>query len=377
LAALFVSGCQHTHLRHNTVYQAKTLSEIYEQQVLDNLAMIVHDAHALPFFAYPKDGSTNITDQATIAATPFRNFEHVFGINGSRTGLEQWGLTPVADPAKLQLMQCAYQRAVYGHGLSACSKCCENEKSFEGKPDEVIRVFDVKTGTPLRNPKSCEFYTVQLADSGDGFGHWTYLHSNGKTYPIDSQGNVTIEHYDCHGSCAISCGWVCHGGRHDVPDDHCAMVGHHCGTYVWVNKCHRQHLTQLALRILDYAVNDPAIVLEREKEVTLNIDRYGEYTNDESKRVGTVKAVIGIDDPISSLLVIDCNQKARDSSQVNDGTGAMLRYGLDVLIGPESTSPPTPAEASKIVIPKSRAVRPGDGYPNQFRIQRDLNALGR
>ncbi len=58
------SGCQHTHLKYNAVRQAGTLSEIFEQQVLDNLAMFVHDPHSLPYFAYPGDGTTALTDSA-------------------------------------------------------------------------------------------------------------------------------------------------------------------------------------------------------------------------------------------------------------------------------------------------------------------------
>ena len=154
-------GCQHTHLRYNTVRQAETLAEIYEQQVLDNLAKTVHDAHALPYFAYPKDGSTRITDEGSFSASPIHDFRSEFGIGGKRSGLEQWGLTPVSDPAKLQLMQCAYQRAVYGQPLSRCVDCCNLEKAFEGLPDLTLQVLDPNTGEALCNPETGESYRIE------------------------------------------------------------------------------------------------------------------------------------------------------------------------------------------------------------------------
>ena len=52
-AALAGTGCTHVQLRKNTVNQADTLSEIYQQQVLDNLAMFVYDYYSLPHFAIP------------------------------------------------------------------------------------------------------------------------------------------------------------------------------------------------------------------------------------------------------------------------------------------------------------------------------------
>ena len=207
-------GCQHTHLRHNTVHQAKSLAEIYEQQVLDNLAKTVHDAHALPFFAYPDDGSTNIQDTANITASPFNNFTNVFGINGSRSGLEQWGLVPVADPDKLQLMQCAYQRAIYGQPLSECAKCCDIEREFENPGTEKLKVDS----------------PVVYADGSTG----DYLHTDGKYYPVDEEGYANVPKYDCDGPCAITCGWIGYGKRCDVPKDCCYLTGFHCGTYVWV-----------------------------------------------------------------------------------------------------------------------------------------------
>jgi len=318
-------GCQTTHLRYNTVRQAKSLSQIYEQQVMDNIAMTVHDAHALPFFAYPTDGSTNITDTANIAATPFRQFHNVFGINGSRSGLAQWGLAPVSDPDKLALMQCAYQTAVYGTGITVCQKCCDKEKAFEGKPDTILKVYNTITNTALQDPSHCQPYDVVLHDHIEGakvIGIYRDRRSL-KQYDVSRDGTVTIENYDCNGPCAIQCGWICYGSKHDAPHDHCSIVGHHCGTYVWVRDCHRHHLTRLTLKILDYAVNKAPTPVRNTKEVRLWVNKYGEATHDRSTAVGRVTATIGINDPISDVETVDqCAlpklQKAKEESAIRE-----------------------------------------------------------
>ena len=40
---LFTTGCMHIPLRNNTANQARTVSDLYQQQVLNNLAMFVDD----------------------------------------------------------------------------------------------------------------------------------------------------------------------------------------------------------------------------------------------------------------------------------------------------------------------------------------------
>ena len=59
---LLAIGCTHTQLRWNTVRQSRTLTDIYEQQVLNNLAMFVYDPNSLPFFSFPNAGASNVND---------------------------------------------------------------------------------------------------------------------------------------------------------------------------------------------------------------------------------------------------------------------------------------------------------------------------
>ncbi len=276
VALAWFSGCQHTHLRYNTVRQAGTLSEIFEQQVLDNLAMFVHDPHALPFFAFPEEGSASIEDAGTIGFDPLIDFWQVMTAEASRTGLEQWGLTPVCEPDKLALMQAAYQQAVYGQKLDPCN----DESRLE--------------------------------------------------------------------NCAIECGWLCHGCKRDVPCDSCLLVGEHCGTYVWVNPQYKHHLTRLVLRVLDYAINDGPGT--RQKVVTIKVGRDGQPTSKPEDAVGTVEAVIDIDEPIDTVIV--------------SGLEAIPAATLDGA-----------GSSSRNVLPKQRTDRPIYGGDNPIRIQRQQRAL--
>lgn len=405
LGLIVLTGCQHTHLRYNTVHQAQTLSDVYEQQVLDNLARTVHDAYAIPSFAYPKDGSTSITDSGGFSASPIKNFSDVFGIDGRRTGLGQWGLTPVSDPDKLQLMQCAYQRAVYGSPLDSCSECCDKENKFEGRVETKLKVGKKSEGkiVPICNPKNGECYDLVPGSHG-----LQYTHTDGKPYLVDKVGNVTLTTADCNGPCSITCGWLRYGSRCDLPRECCGLIGFHRGTYVWVDKCYRRHLSQLTLKILDYAVNDAPVSASRQKTVELKVDKFGQLTNDDKKVAGIVKATIGIKDQISSAIVIDrcglnpkrtAEEYAKAAEQAvsakvkeitKDGTPPLgsdelkkaeqrVRYEIfkEQIETERTESSPTPTEPSKLVTPKRRTIRPSDYGVNPIEIQRGQRALGR
>ena len=296
-------------------------------------------------------------------------------------------------------MQCAYQRAVYGQPLSRCVDCCNLEKAFEGLPDLTLQVLDPNTGEALCNPETGESYRIEDRGAGP-----VYVDDSDNTHLIGLDGAATIQQYQCDGPCAVTCGWIGYGNRCDVPKDCCSLIGHYCGTYVWVPACHRDKLSRLTLKILDYAVNDAPVYLSREKEVTLKIDRFGELTANDADAVGSVKAVIGIEDPISSLLVIDkCALEADARANLNDqgvtDEGAfipwihdwskgiphdkdrLIREGLDnntaekVQAFERSHPTVSPSKATPFKIPKRRSYRPGDGLVNPYRLQRQLDAI--
>ena len=194
LLLTFTAGCTHNQLRWNTVQQSNTVASIHQQQVLDNLAMFVSNYNALPSFSFPNQNASNVTDQGTAGVTPgfmwpgFDSLGLAFGVQ--RQALEGFTMTPVNDPRKLELMRCAYQKAVatccYGPVSETCPDCKSAfNKFYTGDPDGDIRE--------------------------------------------KASGIVTSECLSMNGC------WFCSGSKKCVPKGcPCAYVGCYCGTYVWV-----------------------------------------------------------------------------------------------------------------------------------------------
>jgi hypothetical protein len=84
-------GCTATRLRDRTVNQAMTLTDLQYQQVQNNLAMLCFNPEAVPSQINLRDGSAQLADAASVTAGDTNFFF------GSRTAVEQWGMTPVTD----------------------------------------------------------------------------------------------------------------------------------------------------------------------------------------------------------------------------------------------------------------------------------------
>jgi hypothetical protein len=262
-----LSGCLDWQLRKNTVEVGYSCGEIQQQQVLDNLAMFVCDYNAFPSFCYPNQGGSNVTDTGSASVTPgfsrigltgtsIKSFVFsALGLNlgGQRTCLESFTLTPVNDPRKLELMRCAYQRAVKSCGLGEESTTCPDCKAIFNK-----------------------FYTGDV--NGD-----IRQHANGI---VTSE---CLNEQPC---------WF-HVGCHRCVPKHCACVGHYCDTYIWVLPEGRNELTKLTLAILDYAINNAPAGLS--KQIQFFIDEYGLPTT-KNDAVGAVTATVAIDEQPASLL---------------------------------------------------------------------------
>jgi hypothetical protein len=136
---LIAPGCLHTHLRNNTIAQMETVHDLQQQQVLDNLAMFVHDVHSYPYFSLIAGGTSQLTDTSSLAITnSWSRVSGAFlysalGLNPSVSCAAQgvWQITPINDSVKLTVMRCLYQRAVAGccH-IPLPSDCPDCEKVF-------------------------------------------------------------------------------------------------------------------------------------------------------------------------------------------------------------------------------------------------------
>jgi hypothetical protein len=239
LLCSFTTGCTSMALERNTDGQFRTVHSLYEQQVLDNLAMFVHDPGSLPYFNVLSTGANQVVDQGSISsvltlARVLEGARQLFMVSSNattvglqRSSQENWTANPVTDPRRLELMQCAYRKEVaanMGHAEHGgeCPNCKTRWEIFYGTTDK---------------------------DTVDPYGRVTNL---------------------CLGMNTAWFGWGC---KHDVPKScDCTPVGHYCGTYVWILPGGQEEFSKLTLAILDYAINQPSILT---KQITYNIARDG------------------------------------------------------------------------------------------------------
>ncbi len=237
-----------------------TLGDIYTKQVMNNLALFITNPDALPFFAYPNQGTTAIQDQGSLAGpgNTYANWVSTpLSLIASRQATENWVLVPISDPAKLALMRCAYRQALSScipmvpAGLSVCPNCSELRRDFYGPS----------------NPATGERSNEDLP-------------------------------------CLDSACWLRWGCKHRVPKNCDApYVGVYRGLYVWVPPAGRDMLTRLTLTILDYAVNDPRQFEKRTKTVQINVNEDGTI-NKEGKGV-QITATLPIDVPSDWVVALD------------------------------------------------------------------------
>jgi len=314
--AINLSGCTHIQLRNNTTRQARTVSDMHTQQVLNNLAMFVYEPGSFPSFSTFKQGTSTVTDAGQFA-TPLtfaRLTGGVFGLSQlgvnpsvSRQSQEAWVIEPINDPRKLELMRCAYQRAVGNCHPVFLDGCPDCEKRFKA------------------------FYT------GSAKGDMAKVAEKGFTTSDCLEGN--------------GC-WFCVGDKEHVPADCCDYQGHYCGITVWVPASGRNELSKLTLAILDYAFNEPAKAVQNTKEVTWYLDEKLKPTT--GPHAVRIKAILDrADDP---YLVIEEDARAQLKKMLADkkiSEADFKRFGpfyyLEVL-DERHPSKLSPSEFARIIV---------------------------
>lgn len=193
--SIILTGCTHVQLRRITLNQETTLTDLQFKQVMDNLAMFVHNPATLPYFALSSSGTSQVADTegpatGSLAWSPTSG---TVGFGATRQLTEGWGLAPIMDPDKLDRMRCAYQ-AVIGIPNVNCDDCLKKLQDFFGP-------------------------NVNLAER-------------------------------------LPKGWFGSGKKKDAPRNAC-YVGQYCGTFVWVLPEGIDGLTRFTLTILDLATGSP------------------------------------------------------------------------------------------------------------------------
>ncbi|MCA9038895.1 MAG: hypothetical protein KDA65_00970 [Planctomycetaceae bacterium] len=353
-------GCTHQQLRDNTVNHSKTVADVHTQQVLDNLAKFVANPHALPHFEYPNQGGSDVSDtirgNSSFSFTPQALSGWGFGVDGTRNSKEAFTMTPVNDPRKLELMRCAYQRAVssccYCYGESAgCPNCDKRFNKFyfgqtgppkrqkttaEGKPIFLLVAEptkeEVDSSTSSEN-EQLDCNSVAKNDKTLPAGIEVFPETNelGQTYYrcVEDPQNVILtpeeaklseiktrlkEVYESDSlakytnrtgvvtaACLGGPCWFHVGEKSLVPDlcKECGFVGEYCGTCVWVPESGRDQLTKLTLTILDIALNDPP--KSNTKEVVAFLDVNRDVTSKENAAY-KVTATIPINAPVTDVV---------------------------------------------------------------------------
>lgn len=201
--AISLIGCAHIPLARNTRRQAKTLADIQQQQVLDNLAMFIADPGATPFYAIPTGGGTQVSQDGSTSVgldwNPTTLTGESLNMSADMRLQENWNLDAINNPDKLQLMKCVYKYVLRQPVDCTCADCYRDLSRFFG------------TGF-------CVCNTPQF--------------------------------------------WLGYGARCDVPKS-APYVGRYKGLYVWVLPGRSEQLSRVTMSILDIAtISDNSLASE-------------------------------------------------------------------------------------------------------------------
>ncbi len=114
LLAMTSAGCSHLALARRTVSQGSTLTDIQNQQVLDNLAMFACNPNAMAWHVKVTGGVVQVADagQGLIGTNLGGPRVLSSNVNVARNVLGQWNVDPVNDPDEIGLLQIAYRKAI-------------------------------------------------------------------------------------------------------------------------------------------------------------------------------------------------------------------------------------------------------------------------
>ena len=317
IGLLVLSGCTSTQLRKDTTREARTLSEIYEQQVLDNLAKFVYDLNSMPHFALADAGSVAVQDQLNgngnaswTKGGPLNAAG--FQIGGQRQLTDSWTTIPISDPRKLELMRCAYQMAVRAamryRTRTECKNCTQlinlyyTGSAAQGIQAARAALNPPMTGDPCPGAAPVVTHREQVTESevkAPEQDNWPAqcpspppkLSSpkSAPCQPISPQAEVVPrgptaapktsppqlqqELTDLYGYTAddlqTTCCWfrVCCPKCISKHRHECCKVGEYCGVYVVVEPgIGQEMLTRLTLVMLDFAQYQGAIKAPGKKD---------------------------------------------------------------------------------------------------------------
>lgn len=247
IAVLLVGhvGCRtHHFLGRNVTRQTSTVTDLIQQQVLDNVACFAANPNTLPSFATISDGTTQTQDggftqpSATWNATTFTQF--MLPMNASRQLMENWKLQPVMSAGRIRRLRCAFQMLFERPSLML---------SQDGKsvcvPEGCINcVHDLITVGILPSPGAIANDPEMKDKPKDGC--WTFKDKAiAELYLSKLQEAI---------DCRVPTGWFCIGPK--PPKDVC-MTGRCCDTYAWVAPGGSDGFARFTMTVMALATLDP------------------------------------------------------------------------------------------------------------------------
>lgn len=243
LVTVMISGCTtHRMLGRNTIHQTKTLSNLIEQQVLDNVATFGVNPGALPHFAVIADGTSQTQDGGLITPSMTWNFTMFTGaslpIQASRQVMGNWKLQPVMSAARLKRMRCALQLLYSPPTIELRENCVSVSSGCINCINELITVG------LLPKPESFEDLDCGCSKC-EG---WCFANSS------DAECYVQKLQEAIH--CRIPTGWFCLGSKKEALRS-CRPVGSFCDSYAWVKPGCDDEFSRFTMTLLALATTDP------------------------------------------------------------------------------------------------------------------------
>lgn len=274
LVTIGVTGCQtHNFARRNTVKHTSTLTDLVYGQILDNVAMFESNPHSLPHFAVIGNGTTQAVDvgggDVALTWNPFRLVSERLGTNVRRQLTQQWGTSPVMSAGRLRRIRCAFQIATsngYPLFLDRPRESEENVTEYvlpEDAANQCVQCIKqlVKFGI-LPQPSSAigDFETVKV-DSQLRF----YADNDHYDDLKEVIGKYQIALHEALGCQFPQC-WYHVKKERKLTNCEC-YGGHHCDTYVAVNRNDVDALSRFSMTVLTLASTDslqPSLTVERD-----------------------------------------------------------------------------------------------------------------
>jgi hypothetical protein len=264
------AGCMTTQLRNQMNEQASTIPDVYYQQVLNNLAMIVAEPARLPYFSDPQTSRVSIartangsyginydliTSAPTGVLTLFNRWmldRQSATLTGGQTDTGQWAALTSNDPDKLFSMRAIYRKAA-GTATSEDEELLTEfyYRHFQITDEALLRLRENRPevykaiGEKLEKLRDMEFLTVESFENRlakpDVLGPddvVRYRRPVLKFARMENEPTEFVSDEDTHHLLylpAVKPGWFAVGGKDDVPK-HACYIGRYCNTYVWVPK---------------------------------------------------------------------------------------------------------------------------------------------